>query len=157
MRKTKEILEIVLFIVAMIFILSAALAIAAVFIHISAMQFMIITVTVLAVILAIICEFKEKDTGCNCKEKQLYENQINREIVHFLHVYYLDRFYHGTLTDDDCSLYSLLTNVLSGAVEFTAFYNEALSKKFVEGLEESQMTHTKIYRKVKEDLEKQRG
>lgn len=61
MRKTKEILEIVLFIVAIIFILSAALAIAVVFIRISAIQFMVITVTILAVITAIICEFKEKD------------------------------------------------------------------------------------------------
>ena len=123
---------------------------------------MVITVTILAVILAIICEFKEKDTEHKHKENQLYEsqlyeNQINREIVYFLHAYYPHKFHYGTLTDDDWSLYSLLTNVLSGAVEFTAFYNEALSKKFAEGLEELQMTHTKLYRKLKEELEKQRG
>lgn len=152
MRKTKDILEIVLFIVAITFILSATLAIATVFIHISAIQFMIITVTILAVILAIICEFKEKDTERNHKENQLYENQLNREIVYFLHAYYPHKFHCGTLTDDDWSLYSLLTNILSGAVEFTAFYNEALSKKFAEGLEELQMTHTKLYRKLKETL-----
>jgi hypothetical protein len=156
MRKTKDILEIVLFIVAITFILSATLAIATVFIHISAIQFMIITVTILAVILAIICEFKEKDTECNRKENQLYENQINREIVYFLHAYYPHKFHYSTLTDDDWSLYSLLTNILSGAVEFTAFYNEALSKKFAEGLEELQMTHTKIYKQLKENIEKRR-
>ena len=157
MRKTKDILEIVLFIVAITFILSATLVIVAVFTRISAIQFMVITVTILAVILAIICEFKEKDTERNRKEKQLYENQINREIVYFLHAYYPHKFHYGTLTDDDWSLYSMLTNVLSGAVGFTAFYNEALSKKFAEGLEELQMTHTKLYRKLKEELEKQRG
>lgn len=152
MRKTKDILEIVLFIVAITFILSAALAIAVMFMHLSAIQFMIITVTILAVILAIICEFKEKDTERNRKENQLYENQLNREIVYFLHAYYPHKFHYSTLTDDDWSLYSLLTNVLSGAVEFTAFYNEALSKKFAEGLEELQMTHTKLYRELKETL-----
>lgn len=156
MRKTKDILEIVLFIVAIIFILSAALAIVAVFTHISAIQFMVITVTILAVISAIICEFKEKDVERNRKEKQLYENQINREIVYFLHAYYPHKFHYSTLTDDDWSLYSLLTNVLSGVAEFTSFYNDALSKKFAEGLEELQMTHTKLYRKLKENIEKQR-
>ena len=117
---------------------------------------MVIIVTILAVILAIIREFKESDTEHKHKENQLYENQLNREIVYFLHVYYPDKFYHGKLTDEDWSLYSLLTNILSGAVEFTAFYNEALSKKFAEGLEELQMTHTTLYRKLKENIEKQR-
>ena len=117
---------------------------------------MVIIVTILAVILAIIREFKENDTEHKHKENQLYENQLNREIVYFLHAYYPGKFYHGKLTDDDWSLYSLLTNILSGAVEFTAFYNEALSKKFAEGLEELQMTHTMLYRKLKENIEKQR-
>lgn len=152
MRKTKDILEIVLFIVAIIFILSAALTIAVVFTHISAIQFMIITVTILAVIPAIICEFKEKDTERNRKEKQLYENQINREIIYFLHAYYPHKFHYGTLTDDDWSLYSLLTNVLSGAAEFTAVCNDVRSKKLAECLEELQMTYTKLYREVKKTL-----
>ena len=115
---------------------------------------MAIIVAILAVILAIIREFKESDTEHKHKENQLYENQLNREIVYFLHAYYPSKFYHGKLTDDDWSLYSLLTNILSGAVEFTAFYNEALSKKFAEGLEELQMTHTKLYRELKENIEK---
>ena len=156
MKKTKEILEIVLFIVAITFILSAALAIATVFIHIRAIQFMIITVTILAVILAIIREFKENNAERNRKEKQLYENQINREIVYFLHVYYPDKFYHGKLTDVDWSLYSLLTNVLSGSW-FTANCNEVHFKKLAKNLEEVQLTDTELYRKVKKDLENQRG
>lgn len=162
MRKTKEILEIILFTVIIVLILSITFAVVVTFLHINGIHFMVIIVTILAVILAIIREFKENDTEHKHKENQLYENQLyenqlNREIIYFLHAYYPHKFHYGTLTDDDWSLYSLLTNVLSGAVEFTAFYNEALSKKFAEGLEELQMTHTKLYRKLKEELEKQRG
>ena len=156
MRKTKEILEIVLFTVIIVLILSITFAVVATFLHINEIHFMVIVVAILAVILAIIREFKESDTEHNHKENQLYENQLNREIVYFLHVYYPDKFYHGKLTDEDWSLYSLLTNVLDGA-GFTAFYNEAHSKKLAKSLEESQMTYTKLYRKVKEELEKQRG
>lgn len=156
MRKTKEILEIILFTVIIVLILSITFAVVVTFLHINEIHFMVIIVTILAVILAIIREFKENDTEHKHKENQLYENQLNREIVYFLHAYYPGKFYHGKLTDDDWSLYSLLTNILSGAVEFTAFYNEALSKKFAEGLEELQMTHTMLYRKLKENIEKQR-
>lgn len=151
MRKTKEILEIVLFTVVIVLILSITFAVVVTFLHINEIHFMVIIVTILAVILAIIREFKESDT-----EHKHKENQLNREIVYFLHVYYPDKFYHGKLTDEDWSLYSLLTNVLDGAAEFTAFYNEALSKKFAEGLEELQMTHTMLYRKLKENIEKRR-
>lgn len=156
MRKTKEILEIVLFTVIIVLILSITFAVVVTFLHINEIHFMAIIIAILAVILAIIREFKESDTEHKHKENQLYENQLNREIVYFLHAYYPGKFYHGKLTDDDWSLYSLLTNILSGAVEFTAFYNEALSKKFAEGLEELQMTHTMLYRKLKENIEKQR-
>lgn len=161
MRKTKEILEIVLFTVVIVLILSIIFAVVATFLHINEIHFMVIVVAILAVILAIIREFKESDTEHKHKENQLYENQLyenqlNREIVYFLHVYYPDKFYHDKLTDEDWSLYSLLTNVLDGA-GFTAFYNEAHSKKLAKSLEESQMTYTKLYRKVKEELEKQRG
>jgi membrane protein implicated in regulation of membrane protease activity len=155
-RKTKEILEIVLFTVVIVLILSIIFAVVATFLHINEIHFMVIVVAILAVILAIIREFKESDTEHKHKENQLYENQLNREIVYFLHVYYPDKFYHDKLTDEDWSLYSLLTNVLDGA-GFTAFYNEAHSKKLAKSLEESQMTYTKLYRKVKEELEKQRG
>lgn len=144
MRKIKEILEIVLFAVVIVLILSISFAVVT-FLHINKSHFMVIVVTILAVILAIICEFKEIDA-----EHKHKENQLNREIVYFLHAYYPGKFYHGKLTDEDWSLYSLLTNILSGAAEFTAFYNEALSKKFAEGLEELQMTHTKLYRELKE-------
>lgn len=156
MKKTKEILEIVLFTVVIVLILSITFAVVVTFLHINEIHFMVIVVTILAVILAIIREFKENDTEHKHKENQLYENQLNREIVYFLHAYYPGKFYHGKLTDDDWSLYSLLTNVLDGAAEFTAFYNEALSKKFAEGLEELQMTHTMLYRKLKENIEKRR-
>lgn len=156
MRKTKEFLEIILFTVIIVLILSITFAVVVTILHINEIHFMAIIVAILAVILAIIREFKESDTEHKHKENQLYENQLNREIVYFLHAYYPGKFYHGKLTDDDWSLYSLLTNVLSGAAEFTAFYNEALSKKFAEGLEELQMTHTKLYRKLKENIEKQR-
>lgn len=156
MRKTKEILEIVLFTVIIVLILSITFAVVTTFLHINEIHFMVIVVAILAVILAIIREFKESDTEHNHKENQLYENQLNREIVYFLHVYYPDKFYHGKLTDEDWSLYSLLTNVLDGA-GFTAFYNEAHSKKLAKSLEESQMTYTKLYRKLKENIEKQRG
>lgn len=156
MRKTKEILEIVLFIVIIVLILSITFAVVVTFLHINEIRFMAIIVAILAVILAIIREFKESDTEHKHEENQLYENQLNKEIVYFLHVYYPDKFYHGKLTDEDWSLYSLLTNVLDGA-GFTAFYNEAFSKKLAKSLEESQMTYTKLYRKVKEELEKQRG
>jgi membrane protein implicated in regulation of membrane protease activity len=155
-RKTKEFLEIILFTVIIVLILSITFAVVVTILHINEIHFMAIIVAILAVILAIIREFKESDTEHKHKENQLYENQLNREIVYFLHAYYPGKFYHGKLTDDDWSLYSLLTNVLSGAAEFTAFYNEALSKKFAEGLEELQMTHTKLYRKLKENIEKQR-
>lgn len=152
MRKTKEILEIVLFTVIIVLILSITFAVVVTFLHINEIHFMVIIVTILAVILAIIREFKESDTEHTHKENQLYENQLNREIIYFLHAYYPDKFYHGKLTDEDWSLYSLLTNVLDGA-GFTAFYNEAFSKKLAKSLEESQMTYTKLYRKVKEELE----
>lgn len=156
MRKIKEILEIILFTVVIVLILSITFTVVVTFLHINEIHFMVIIVTILAVILAIIREFKESDTEHKHKENQLYENQLNREIVYFLHVYYPDKFYHGKLTDEDWSLYSLLTNILDGA-GFTAFYNEAFSKKLAKSLEESQMTYTKLYRKVKEELEKQRG
>ena len=156
MRKIKEILEIILFTVVIVLILSITFTVVVTFLHINEIHFMVIIVTILAVILAIISEFKESDTEHKHKENQLYENQLNREIVYFLHVYYPDKFYHGKLTDEDWSLYSLLTNILDGA-GFTAFYNEAFSKKLAKSLEESQMTYTKLYRKVKEELEKQRG
>ena len=154
MRKIKDILEIILFTVIIVLILSITFAVVVTFLHINEIHFMAIIVAILAVILAIIREFKESDTKHKHKENQLCENQLNREIVYFLHAYYPDKFYHGKLTGDDWSLYSLLTNILSGAAEFTVFYNEALSKKFTEGLEELQMTHTKLYRELKENIEK---
>lgn len=57
------------------------------------------------------------------------------------------------MADEDWKLHSLLTNVLSGA-GFTVDCNKELFEKLAKNLEETQMTNTILYRKVREDLKK---
>lgn len=157
MRKLRDIFEIVLFIFAFILIaitiLSVVIALAAMLSLVGIGQFVIAILTVLAIIMVIIFELKKTDIPVIDCSNCYRENQLNREIIYFLHVYYPDIFYHDELTDDDWSLYALLTNVLSGA-GFTVDYNKELFEKLAKNLEETQMTNTILYRKVKEDLKK---
>lgn len=157
MKKYREIFEIILFIFATILIIttviSIAFALGAVLSLIGTGQFIIAIIAVLAIIMVIIFELKKTEipvVDCsNCYK----EDQLNKDIAYFLHVYYPDIFYHDELTDDDWKLYSLLTNIISGA-GFPVICNKKLFKKLAKNLEETHLENTELYRKVKEDLEK---
>lgn len=157
MRKLRDTLEIILFIFVLILIsiitISIIMALAAILSLVGVGQFIIAAFAVLAIIMVIIFELKKTDIPVIDCSNCYRENQLNREIIYFLHVYYPDIFYHDELTDDDWSLYALLTNVLSGA-GFTVDCNRELFEKLAKNLEETQMTNTILYRKVREDLKK---
>lgn len=157
MRKLRDIFEIILFIFALILIaitiISVVIALAAMLSLVGIGRFVIATIALLAIIITIVLELKKTDIPVIDCSNCYRENQLNREIIYFLHVYYPDIFYHDELTDDDWSLYALLTNVLSGA-GFTVDCNKELFEKLAKNLEETQMTNTILYRKVREDLKK---
>lgn len=158
MRKLRDIFEIILFIFAMILIIavviSIAFALGAVLSLIGIGQFVIAMLAILAIIMVIIFELKKTEIPVIDCSSCYRENQLNKEIAYFLHIYFPDKSYHGDgLTDDDWKLHSLLTNVLSGA-GFTVEYNRELFEKLKKNLEEVQLTNTELYKKVQEDLKK---
>lgn len=157
MRKLRDILEIILFVFVLILIsiiiISVIMALAAMLSFVGISRFIIAILAVLAIIIVAIFECKKTDIPVIDCSNRYKENQLNREIAYFLHAYYPDAFYHDKLTDDDWSLYALLTNVLSGA-GFTVDCNKELFEKLAKNLEEIQMTNTELYRKVREDLKK---
>ena len=157
MRKLRDILEIILFIFVLIIIsitiISVIMALAAMLSFVGVGRFVIAMLAVLAIIIVTILELKKTDIpviDCsNCHR----ENQLSEDIACFLHAYYPDKFYHSKLTDDDWTIYALLTKALNG-VGFTVDCNRELFEKLAKNLEETQMTNTELYRKVKEDLKK---
>lgn len=157
MKKYREIFEIILFIFATILIIttviSIAFALGAVLSLIGTGQFIIAIIAMLAIIMVITFELKKTEIPVIDCSNCYKEDQLNKDIAYFLHVYYPDIFYHDELTDDDWKLYSFLTNVISGA-GFPVICNKTLFKKLAKNLEETHLENTELYRKVTEDLKK---
>jgi hypothetical protein len=156
-KKLRDIFEIILFIFVLILIaitiISVVIALAAMLSLVGIGRFIIAILAVLAIIIVAIFELKKTDIPVIDCSNCYKENQLNREIAYFLHAYYPDAFYHDKLTDDDWTIYMLLTNVLNGS-RFTVDCNRELFEKLAKNLEEIQMTNTELYRKVREDLKK---
>lgn len=157
MRKLRDIFEIILFIFVLILIaitiISVVIALAAMLSFVGIGRFIVAILAVLAIIIVTMLELKKTDIPVIDCSNCYRENQLSRDIACFLHAYYPDKFYHSKLTDDDWTMYALLTRALNG-IGFTVDCNRELFEKLVKNLEETQMTNTELYRKVKEDLKK---